>query len=106
MKTYNKLVRDKIPQIIEADNKECSMRVLDDEEYTVALKTKLQEELNEFLEAKEKNEQIEELADLLEVVYSYARSQGTTVEVLEHIRKTKHDQRGGFEQKIMLLTVQ
>ncbi|WP_336783348.1 nucleoside triphosphate pyrophosphohydrolase [Paenibacillus illinoisensis] len=106
MKIYNKLVRDKIPQIIEANDKECSIRVLDDEEYTVALKTKLQEELNEFLEAKEKNEQIEELADLLEVVYSFARSQGTTVEELEHTRKTKHEERGGFEQKILLLTVQ
>ncbi|MEK4277652.1 nucleoside triphosphate pyrophosphohydrolase [Paenibacillus sp. FSL R7-0026] len=104
MMTYNKLVRDKIPQIIEADGKECKMRVLNDEEYTVALKTKLQEELNEFLDAKERTEQIEELADLLEVVYSFARSQGTTMEELEYIRKTKHDERGGFEKRFMLLT--
>ncbi|WP_408895269.1 phosphoribosyl-ATP pyrophosphohydrolase [Paenibacillus taichungensis] len=67
---------------------------------------KMQEELNEFFEAKDKNEQVHELADLLEVVYSFALSQATTVEELENIRKIKRGERGGFENKIMLLTVQ
>ncbi len=106
MKTYNKLVRDKIPQIIETSGKSCDVKVLNEEEYEAALKKKMQEELNEFLEAKDKNEQIHELADLLEVIYSFAHNQGTTIEELENIRKNKQDGRGGFGEKIMLLTVQ
>ncbi|WP_149846986.1 nucleoside triphosphate pyrophosphohydrolase [Paenibacillus sp. 37] len=106
MKTSNKLVRDKIPQIIETSGKSYNVKVLSEEEYETALKLKMQEELNEFLEAKDSNEQILELADLLEVVYSFALSQGTTVEELENIRKQKHDERGGFDKKLMLLTVQ
>lgn len=98
-------MRDKIPQIIEASGKQCDVRVLDDSEYKIALKVKMQEELNEFLEASE-DHQLEELADLLEVVYSFVQSKGVAVDELERIRKRKYDDRGGFEKRIMLLVVE
>lgn len=69
MIVYNKLVRDKIPQIIEASGKQAEIRVLDDTEYIKVLNIKLQEELDEFIKAEE-DEQITELADLVEVVYA------------------------------------
>ena len=65
MKVYNKLVRDKIPEIISADNGSiCKTRIMDDKEYLKALDAKLQEELCEYLESGS----IEELADLEEVI--------------------------------------
>ena len=61
MKVYNKLVRDKIPEIIDADNgKTCVTRIMEDDEYLETLNTKMQEELKEYLESGE----VEELADL------------------------------------------
>lgn len=105
MKVYNKLVRDKIPQIIESNGKQCTVRLLDDNEYDAAIKLKMQEELDEFLESTEQQKQIEELADLLEVMYSFAQSKGMGREELNRVRLKKRDQRGGFDMKIMLCEV-
>ncbi|MFD2116040.1 phosphoribosyl-ATP pyrophosphohydrolase [Paenibacillus yanchengensis] len=104
MKIYNKLVRDKIPQIVETNGQQCDISFLNEEEYEVALKLKLQEELNEFLQAKNVNEQMEELSDLLEIIYSIAESKGVVREELENIRQRKREERGGFQKRIMLLT--
>lgn len=95
---YNKLVRDKIPQIIEADNKKCSVRILDDVEYLRMVDAKLDEELAEY----HKDENIEELADLLEVIYAATKARGYSVDDLEHIRREKADKRGAFDEKIFL----
>lgn len=105
MITYNKLVRDKIPQIIEASGKQCAVRVLDKVEYDLALKAKMKEELEEFLGADSYDKQMEELADLLEVVYSFVQSKGAEVDELEQIRNRKQDERGGFTKQLELLTV-
>lgn len=105
MKTYNKLVRDKIPQIIEASGKTCTLRKLNDSEYVDALKIKMQEELNEFLEADD-DHQLEELADLVEVIQNFVRSKGLVIEELERIRQSKQDDRGGFDERLMLLSVE
>ena len=98
---YNKLVRDKIPQIIEESNKECSVHILDDEEYLRMVDAKPDEELAEY----HKDQNIEELADLLEVVYAATKARGYSVEDLERIRKEKADKRGAFDNKIFLETV-
>ena len=98
---YNKLVRDKIPQIIEEDNKKCSVRILDDQEYLRMVDAKLDEELAEY----HKDQNIEELADLLEVIYAATKARGYNVEDLERIRKKKADKRGAFDKKIFLETV-
>lgn len=99
-KTYNKLVRDKIPEIIRADGLEPSMRILDDDEYLAELVKKLREELAEF----ESDQSLEELADIAEVVLALADVLGGRAE-LEKTRKEKSAKRGGFKKKIYLENV-
>ena len=96
--TYNKLVRDKIPEIIEKDNKSYDIRILDDKEYLEMLDAKLDEELAEY----HKDQNLEELADLLEVIYATAKARGYSAEELESCRKQKAEKRGGFEKKVFL----
>jgi len=99
MKIYNKLVRDKIPEIIVNDNgKKCNIRILSDEEYLTALNTKMQEELKEYLESGE----VEELADLEEVLRAILDVKNVSYEEFENIRNTKVEKRGAFKEKIFL----
>lgn len=99
--TYNKLVRDKIPEIIEASGKKCETQVLNDDAYLEMLDRKLGEELKEYQE----NHEVEELADILEVIYALAQARSVSKEQLEEIRKAKADKRGAFEKKILLKSV-
>jgi predicted house-cleaning noncanonical NTP pyrophosphatase (MazG superfamily) len=96
---YNKLIRDRIPEIIEASGKQCNLKVLNDSDYIDSLNNKLQEELNEYLESNS----IEELADLVEVVYAIASHKDSSIEELEKIRLDKREKRGGFEKKLFLI---
>ena len=64
---YNKLIRDRIPEIIENDHKTCATRILNDEEYLKCLKSKLLEECNEVINA-EGEDIKKEIADVLEVL--------------------------------------
>jgi len=98
---YNKLVRDRIPEIIEASGKTCSTEILSNEEYLKMLDKKLDEELAEY----HKDQNIEELADLLEVIRACAVARGYSVEELERVRAEKAEKRGGFEKKILLKDV-
>ena len=98
MKVYNKLVRDKIPEIIEADGKTCKTRILSDEEYIAALETKLNEEVAEYQEDKN----LEEMADVLEVLQAICIARGYSLEELEARRSKKADERGGVADKIFL----
>ena len=101
VKNYNKLVRDRIPKIIEASGKTCVTEVLSDEEYLKMIDAKLDEELAEY----HKDQNIEELADLLEVIRAAAIARGYSVEELEKVRAEKAAKRGGFEKKILLKEV-
>lgn len=102
MKIYNKLVRDKIPEIIAGDNgKTCVTRIMEDEEYSESLNRKMQEELNEYLESGE----IEELADLEEVLRAILDVKGVSYEEFEKIRNRKAEKRGAFQKKIFLESV-
>ena len=98
---YNKLVRDKIPEIIEASGKTCEMEILSDEEYLRMLDKKLDEELVEY----HQEQNIEELADLLEVLYATAKARGYSIEELDQVRVEKQKARGGFDKKILLKSV-
>lgn len=100
-KAYHKLVRDRIPEIIEADGKTCVTEILSGEQYLEMLDTKLTEELAEYQESKS----LEELADLLEVIQAVVVARGWTWGQLEQIRQEKAAQRGGFEKKILLKEV-
>ena len=100
-KTYYKLVRDRIPEIIEADGKTCVCETLSDEDYLTLLDQKLNEELAEYQESK----CLEELADLLEVMQAVVKARGWTMEQLESLRAEKAAKRGGFEKKLLLKEV-
>ena len=101
IKTYNKLVRDRIPDIIEASGKSCVTEILSDEDYLRMVDAKLDEELAEY----HKDQNIEELADLMEVIYAAAIARGYTLEQLEQVRVEKTEKRGRFTKKIRLLEV-
>ena len=102
MKTaYNKLVRDRIPEIIARSGNTCDTRILDDDEYLQMLDMKLNEELAEYQESKS----MEELADLLEVIRAVAAARGSSIQEVEQIRRQKAEKRGGFEKRILLTAV-
>ena len=99
--TYNKLVRDRIPEIIESSGKSCTTEILFAEEYLRMIDAKLDEELAEY----HKDQHIEELADLLEVIRAAATARGYTIEDLERVRAEKAVKRGGFEKRFLLKEV-
>ena len=99
---YNKLIRDKIPEIIESKGGKAQIRVLTDEEYPLYLEAKLDEEVGEY----HRDHTAEELADILEVVYALADSIGCSKEELLEIYQRKHDARGGFEKKLLLISTE
>ena len=98
---YNKLVRDRIPEIIEASGKSCVTEILSDKAYLRLVDAKLDEELAEY----HSDQNIEELADLLEVIYAAAMARGYTLEQLESVRAAKAEKRGAFANKILLKEV-
>lgn len=105
MPTYNKLVRDRIPTIIQQAGKAPKTRVLDEDRYVEELKLKLLEEANEILKADEHNEVVEEAADLLEVLHALLEAKGISLEDIERARLQKKEERGGFEERIFLIEV-
>ena len=98
---YNKLVRDHIPRIITDAGKTCTTEILSPEKYLRMLDAKLDEELAEY----HKDQNIEELADLMEVIRAAAIARGYTLEELEQVRAEKAAKRGGFEKRILLKEV-
>lgn len=99
MTEFHKLVRDRIPDLIHEQGETTHIRILEDDEYLQALENKLDEEVAEF----HGNKNLEELADVLEVVYALAESQGASVQELLNVYEKKHNERGGFSKKIFLI---
>lgn len=95
---HNKLVRDRIPEIIENAGKTPVTHILSDEEYISELDKKLNEECAEY----QADKSIEELADMLEVMYAIVQARGWSVSELESVRKEKAEKRGRFKDKIFL----
>ena len=102
MKIYNKLVRDKIPQIIEADGKKFKTRILDDKEHFQELVKKLKEEIAEF----EAEPSVEELADLKELIIAIREAMGIHAGHLEDVRRQKAAANGSFRNKIFLESIE
>ncbi|MGE6551346.1 nucleoside triphosphate pyrophosphohydrolase [Bacillus mycoides] len=105
MPTYNKLIRDKIPQIIKNNGKTPTIRILPEDEYIKEICKKTEEEITEYLEAKIKPHKLEELSDLLELINALAEYEGTTLEEINTIRKKKAEERGGFSDRVFLIKV-
>lgn len=105
-KVYNKLIRDRIPEIIHQSGKSYNTKRLADEEYIKELKNKAIEELNEYYHSTSNQEAGEELADLLEVMHSLAEVHGYSFDQIEEIRQRKAEARGGFKERIYLIDVE
>lgn len=91
-----KLVRDKIPQIIIADGRTPIVRTLSDEEYLSELDRKLNEEVAEY----QADKSLEEMADVLEVLFAICEARGHSVDELMEVRDKKREKRGGFKDKV------
>lgn len=106
MPIYHKLVRDLIPGIIASTGKGYSTRTLTHEEFRIELRRKLEEEFAEYLKAENDNDALEELADMLEVIFALGESHGLSTEELEEIRNRKAKARGAFKNKLYLIEVE
>lgn len=100
-KVYNKLVRDRIPEIIQADGKKVTTVIVEDDEYYKLLQDKLEEEVAEYIAS----DSLEELADILEVLQAITKAKGFAWEEVITIAAQKRAERGGFAEKIVLLSV-
>ena len=99
MKKHNKAIRDKIPEIIADSGKKYNLKQLDDEPFLAELEKKLIEEVNEYAESKD----VEELADLVEVIYRISELKGVNSDELDKIRKDKAEKRGKFDSNLFLI---
>jgi predicted house-cleaning noncanonical NTP pyrophosphatase (MazG superfamily) len=97
--TFNKLVRDKIPEVIKISGKIAKVRTLDETEYRHALRDKLLEEVNEFI----KDDTIEELVDIVEVVHSILKLRSISLDEFEKKRTEKKENFGTFEKRLWLI---
>lgn len=97
----HKAVRDRIPEIVGSSDKNYVFKELSDTEFLAELENKLQEELAEYFESKE----IEELADLMEVIHRIADLKGFSKEAFESLRLKKKQERGGFEKNLVMFDV-
>jgi predicted house-cleaning noncanonical NTP pyrophosphatase (MazG superfamily) len=99
LKIHNKAIRDKIPEIIKKSGHDFNTKTLSDDDFLASLEEKLVEELGEY----QKSKSIEELADILEVIYRISELKGTTKEQLEEIRQNKSKERGAFKDNLYLI---
>lgn len=98
MTKYNKLVRDRIPEIIREKGEECVYHIAGDNEYRIKLSEKLQEEVDEFV----KSGSQEELADVLEVIDAIMAAYGFDGKEIVKVKEAKRESNGGFENKVIL----
>ncbi|MEE1061371.1 MAG: nucleoside triphosphate pyrophosphohydrolase [Ruminococcus sp.] len=101
IKRFNKLVRDKIPEILESNGQMCETEILSDERYLEMLEAKLVEECTEY----QIDGSIEELVDIIEVIYAIAGARGVTEGELDRLRVEKATKNGRFKEKIFLKEV-
>lgn len=98
---YNKLIRDRIPEIIEQSGNTPIIEILDSETYKKYLDIKLGEEFQEYLES----DRVDELADLVEVIYAILKYKGINIGEFEKLRVKKAEERGGFDKQLLLKEV-
>lgn len=106
MPVYNKLIRDRILEIIEADGLSYNARTLATEEHLTEIKKKLYEEVKEFDETTNEQDAIEEMADVLELLHAALKVYGKSFDELEAVRVKKKEKRGGFDQGLYLIAVE
>jgi predicted house-cleaning noncanonical NTP pyrophosphatase (MazG superfamily) len=101
---YPKLVRDKIPEIVEGRTGEkVKTRIMEDEEYRKYLLKKVEEEAHELTDAKNKEYIVEELSDLMELIDTIIEFNGLDMKTVREVQKEKAEKRGGFKGRILML---
>jgi predicted house-cleaning noncanonical NTP pyrophosphatase (MazG superfamily) len=98
---HNKLVRDLVPQIIQADGRRPTTRILGEEDYQAALRAKLVEEATEARDATPDRVPVE-LADVVEVISAFLPTLGLTWDDLFVLARRKRTERGGFAGRVLL----
>ena len=101
MKIYNKLVRDKIPEVIAEKGNKFTTHIAGDNEYLQALRDKISEEIQEFYE----DPCAQEMADILEVLDALTEYHGIQRAQVEEVKKSKNEKRGKFQKRIILESV-
>lgn len=86
-----KLVRDRIPELIRSKGGVPETRVLDDHEFRAELRKKFQEELDEYLTAETSAKQLEEMADIFEVITALNEAEGRSLEAVIEAQKEKRE---------------
>ncbi len=105
MNIYNKLIRDRIDEVIENDGKIAHTRILDEAEYKTELKKKLKEEAEELLDASEADV-LNELADVVEVLEHIMDAYGISAEILRESQRDKALSKGKFARRLFLISVE
>ena len=100
--TYNKLIRDKNVEIMEKLGHKVEYEILNDERYNEELDKKLKEEVNEYLA----DYSVEEMADVMEVIYAMLDYRGMKMEDVEKVRIEKRNRKGACKNKVFLKTVE
>jgi len=103
MPHYDKLIRDRIPEIMDRAGVPYVIDTMDDDDFRAALRAKLVEEAQEAAEAESDAELIKELGDVLEVVAALTAAAGLDAEEIESVRARRREERGGFERRIRLV---
>jgi predicted house-cleaning noncanonical NTP pyrophosphatase (MazG superfamily) len=101
VRTVNKLVRDKVPSFIMENGETPCFRLLEDDEFMEALNAKLLEEVTEY----QKSQNLEELADILQVIMTISEVLGGGIKELEYIRYEKAVDRGTFRTRLFLESI-
>jgi predicted house-cleaning noncanonical NTP pyrophosphatase (MazG superfamily) len=101
---YNKLIRDRIPEIIKADGWKPKIRVLKNSEFFNAVKKKLQEEAGELMKAKSKKEILNEIIDIQELLDVLIHEIGVTKKQSKKMQDRKKKERGGFKKRVFLIS--
>ena len=104
-KIYKKLIRDKIPEIIESDNQIPEVRSLKGGEYRLELKKKFLEEAKEIIDAKSRDEILGELSDIYEIISALAKDLESNVGIIKKLANEKRKKRGGFDKKLFLESI-
>ena len=96
----DKLIRDKLPEIMRASGIRVVEHILEKDDYVKRLKDKLLEEAKEVIESKSETEICEELADLLEVIRALLKVYAIDFEHINHTAQKKREEKGGFDNRI------
>jgi predicted house-cleaning noncanonical NTP pyrophosphatase (MazG superfamily) len=103
---YPKLIRDKIPKIVEKKGKQVKIkRSTSDEEFFDFLLKKVVEESIELQHSKEHGNTQEEIADVIEIIDTILRLKGWSKEDINTIQKEKREKNGGFEERLIMLEI-